>query len=58
MTILDWSAHIVGKPEPCHRCGRPALVRDITARPCHKTCAEAAVDRLLSLSDRKQARNP
>jgi hypothetical protein len=41
--FLDWHTHPVGPPLPCRLCGRPAMCRDDHHRPCHKTCAEAAL---------------
>jgi hypothetical protein len=40
---LDWSTHRVGDLAPCLICRRPALVRDRAGNPCHKVCAEAAL---------------
>lgn len=59
--VLDWRGHEVAKkPGRCRhaaRClfaerddagllrGGPALMRDEQGRPCHKVCAEAAIER-------------
>jgi hypothetical protein len=42
---LDWRhARVLGDPRPCVLCGRTALlVEPYDNRPCHKTCAEAAI---------------
>ncbi len=49
--VLDWSGRdgaplaTVGPLAPCQHCGKPALLRHpATDRPCHKTCAEKALD--------------
>ena len=40
--LLDWRTAMVGDPEPCVICARPAFLRSPrTGKPCHKTCAEA-----------------
>jgi len=41
--FLDWRGHRVGPPLPCRICTTPAICRDEHGRPCHKTCAEAAL---------------
>ena len=40
---LDWHTHSVGPDKPCRICAEPAMCRDQHGRPCHKTCAEAAL---------------
>jgi hypothetical protein len=49
--VLDWSGldgelpAWVGPTAPCQYCRRPALLRHpVTRRPCHKVCAEAAIN--------------
>jgi hypothetical protein len=44
MTVLDWRTHSIGPLRPCVLCGRLALMRDATGKPCHKTCAEQHLD--------------
>ena len=41
--FLDWHAHPVGPSLACRICAQPAMCRDHLGRPCHKTCAEAAL---------------
>ncbi len=49
--VLDWSGldgeepARLGPLAPCQHCGQPALLRHpVTRRPCHKICAEAAIN--------------
>lgn len=44
-TRLDWRQEpILSEPEPCVLCHWPALlIEPYDQRPCHKTCAEAAL---------------
>ena len=44
---LDWRrGRTSDKPKPCFLCGRPALcIEPWDGRPCHKSCAEAAIGR-------------
>ena len=45
MVGLDWHRHAVGRQRlPCRLCGQGAFLRDEHGRPCHKVCAEAAID--------------
>jgi hypothetical protein len=46
--LLDWQnehrATVIDPARPCHLCGRPTSLLDpFDRRPCHKTCAEAAI---------------
>jgi hypothetical protein len=50
-TVLDWSGRnsaplaTVGPLAPCRHCRRLALLRHpVTKEPCHKACAERAID--------------
>ncbi|KAB2347539.1 hypothetical protein F8566_19740 [Actinomadura rudentiformis] len=46
--VLNWRAAAHwggGRRLPCVHCGHGAFYRDETGRPCHKTCAEAALTR-------------
>ena len=42
---LDWrKGHILDQPQRCVLCGkRTLLIEPYDGRPCHKTCAEAAI---------------
>ena len=42
---LDWRREpILDQPRPCVLCRRPTiLIEPYDGRPCHKTCAEAAI---------------
>jgi len=42
---LDWRREpVLGDPQPCALCRRSTLlVEPYDGRPCHKTCAEAAI---------------
>lgn len=49
--VLDWSGingaprATVGPLAPCELCGKPALLRHPeTRKPCHKICAEKAIE--------------
>jgi hypothetical protein len=44
-TRLDWrKGHILDQSQPCVLCGkRTLLIEPYDGRPCHKTCAEAAI---------------
>jgi hypothetical protein len=45
--LLDWQNEhrvTVAPTRPCHLCGQPTSLLDpFDRRPCHKTCAEAAI---------------
>src|SRR5690554_979198 len=51
--LLDWSAAAVRRPAPCILCGGPSLLRDPhDGTPLHRTCAELAIHRGLSITTR------
>jgi hypothetical protein len=61
--VLDWSGRngeppaTVGPPAPCRHCGRRALLRHpYTGEPCHKVCAEWALDDASRMADAGGAR--
>lgn len=37
---VDWSRNSVGDLKPCRMCGKPAMMRDPSGRPCHKVCGD------------------
>jgi hypothetical protein len=45
VTRLDWrKGRILGEPKPCVQCGnKTLLIEPYDGRPCHKSCAEAAI---------------
>jgi hypothetical protein len=42
--MLDWRKHTTGPRRVCRVCGKGAICRDETGKPCHKVCAENEAD--------------
>lgn len=44
--VLDWRRHKLGiRRAACRLCRRKTWLRDEVGKPCHKVCAEQAIER-------------